>query len=161
MRPLLAALAFLLLASPAWGGGFATTGLGSLPDGKAAGEPWLADVELLGHGRTPWSRAGDIAVVIQKGSVTRRFATREIRPGVYRARVVFPDAGRWRYSVDAGYVQEHFAPVTIAEPAPPAADASGGGTPRWPLALGAGLLAALATALVLRGPPRRRLSPAT
>ena len=160
MRSLLVFLLFALLASPALGGGFATTGLSSLPDGVAPGEPWVVDVTVLGHGRTPASGL-EPSVAIASGSVKRSFAAREVRPGVYRARVVFPDAGRWRYSVDSGFGlgPESFAPVDIVERQTASA---GTESPRWPIALGAGLLAALATALVttVRHRPHQRTATA-
>ena len=86
-------------------------------------------------------------------------------PGVYRAEVVFPRAGRWEYEVNDGFVDEThtFAPVEIAAagagarpprpaarptPCPRPAD-DGGGDRRgagWParalaLAAAAGVLA--------------------
>lgn len=155
----LAAVTLLLcavLAAPASGGGFATTGLSSLPDGVAPGEPWEVDLTVLAHGRTPATNLKP-AITISRGGERRRFAAQEVRPGVYRARVVFPSEGRWRYAVDSGYgIQpETFAPVDIRPRAEaPAATSS---SPRWPLAIGAGLLAALAVALALprlhRRPP--------
>ena len=147
---------FAVLPAPALGGGFATTGLSSLPDGTAVGEPWVVDVTILGHGRTPAAGMSP-AVVISRGAEKRSFPAREVRPGVYRARVVFPDAGRWRYAVDSGWglPPETFAPVDIAPAAAPVATSSSD-LPRWPLAIGAGLLAALAVAgagpLLRRGP---------
>jgi len=141
-------LLFAVLAAPASGGGFATTGLSSLPDGVAPGEPWQVDVTVLAHGRTPATNLKP-AITIEQGTERRRFAAQPVGPGVYRARVVFPSAGRWRYAVDSGYgVQpETFAPVDIQPRAEAPAAASG--SPRWPLAIGAGLLAALAVALAM------------
>lgn len=171
MRPLLVILGFLLLAAPAHGGGFATTGLSSLPDGKAAGEPWVVDIEILQHGIRPSSGA-EPKIVISDGAVRRSFAAREISDGVYRAEVVFPRAGRWRYAVRSVWGVERFVPVKIAaradtaaaaasrRPVAPAAAGDDGGTPRWPIALGAGLIAALITVAALRRSPRRRVSPA-
>jgi hypothetical protein len=149
-------LLFALLAAPASGGGFATTGLSSLPDGTAAGEPWVVDVTILGHGRTP-AEGMSPSVIISRAGEQRRFDAVEVRPGVYRARVVFPDAGRWRYAVDSGWglPPERFAPVDIAASAPAASSSSD--LPRWPLAIGAGLLAALTvagTGPLLRRRPR-------
>lgn len=160
MRSLLVVSLFALCAAPAFGGGFATTGLSSLPDGVAPGEPWVVDVTVLGHGRTPASGL-EPSIAIASGSVKRSFPAREVRPGVYRARVVFPDAGRWRYSVDSGFGlgPETFAPVEIREARTASATTAG---PRWPIALGAGLIAALATALLrtVRHRPRQRTATA-
>jgi hypothetical protein len=147
MRRLLAstALLFALHAAPALGGGFSTTGLSPLPDGVAPGEPWVVDVTILGHGVTPLDDMRP-SVTISRGSEERSFPARPRGDGVYRATVVFPDAGRWRYAVDNGYggPAETFGAVDIAEPA--AATPADGGSARWPVALGAGLVAALLAA---------------
>ena len=161
MRRLLAftVLAFVLLAAPALGGGFATTGLSSLPDGTAPGEPWVVDVTVLAHGRTPIAGM-EPTITIARGADERTFAARPIRTGVYRAEVVFPDAGRWSYEVDSGFGlgPETFAPVDIRAPdtAPAAASSDSG---RWLAALGAGLLAGLVAALLTRRRPGRQPLP--
>ena len=87
------------------------------------------------------------------------------RAGVYRARVMFPSAGRWTYAVDDDFSQVHElgsvrigaggdcrppwqrAPASVAPP-----DSGGGVTLAGALgiALGAGLLAALFTAALRR-----------
>lgn len=146
MRSLLIVLLFALPAAPAFGGGFATTGLSSLPDGVAPGEPWVVDVKVLWHGRTPATGLSP-SITITNGSTERTFVARSVRPGVFRARVVFPEAGRWRYTVDSsfGLGPESFAPVEIREAQTASATTN---EPRWAIALGAGLLAALMTALI-------------
>jgi hypothetical protein len=164
---------FAALAAPALGGGFATTGLSSLPDGTAPGEPWVGDVTVLAPGRTPLPGMKP-QITISRGSEERSFPAKPIRTGVYRAEVVFPDAGRWAYEVDSGYGlgPETFAPVDIrrsgAAAATPvdirrsdaAAATRGDGDSRWLGALGAGLLAGLITAVATRRRPRRGPLPA-
>ena len=159
-----------LLAMPAGAaaGGWATVGLSSLPTGTAAGEPWDVRLTVLQHGRTPLSGVTPkIRVTSADGRTTRSFTARPTaRPGVYRARVVFPEAGSWRFVVDDGFSLTHdFAPVRIAagaaEPAPaqastprPAGPAAAGGGPdlaaAFGAALAAGLLAAGLCALIVR-----------
>ncbi len=87
------------------------------------------------------------------------------KPGVYRAEVVFPTAGRWTYQVDDGFIsgQPHsFPAVDIGAPASaPATAASttaddGGPSMLW-LGLGIALLALAAAVLLLRD--RRRPRP--
>jgi hypothetical protein len=135
-RPLLllATVSALVLAGTAAAGGWATVKLSSLPNGLSAGEPWVVDITVLQHGRTPVDGLKP-TVTIRKvgaartlsadsrlvGSESRTFATRSTdRTGVYRARVVFPSAGMWRFEVyDAftayGGARTHrFAPVKIA-----------------------------------------------
>jgi hypothetical protein len=154
----------LLVLPPAAGaGGFATVGLSSLPTGTVAGEPWDVRLTILQHGRTPLSGVSPrIRVTSADGETTRSFAARPTgRAGVYRASVVFPAAGSWRYVVDDGFSLTHeFAPVRIgagsAEPTaapataqrPPApAGAAGDGGPD----LAAAFVAALAVGLLVAG----------
>ena len=102
-------------------GCWATVGLSSLPKaGHQAGKPWLVTVRVLQHGRTPLADA-EPEIRIRKG--TGRVTTFAARPtatvGSYRARVVFPTAGRWSFSVYDGFVPHcasvhSFRAVTIA-----------------------------------------------
>jgi len=161
MRPfLLAALAILVLPAAALAGGFATAGLSSTPEGVQPGEPWAVDVTILQHGRTPMTDV-EPAVIIKGGKGTqKRFAAEQrfaaektSTPGVYRAVVTFPEAGRWSYEVDDGFtnaVPHTFPAVTIsASGAPVSSGASGSESPWWPLLLLAPVLAG-AAALLLR-----------
>src|SRR3954471_7617537 len=116
-----AVAAGLALPAGAAAGGFATVGLSSLPDGTPPGTPWHVTLKILQHGRTPLSdlrpsvriRSGD-------GKTTRTFAAKPAaKAGLYTADVVFPAAGRWRYSVNDGFTQTHrFAPVAIGSSKP-------------------------------------------
>jgi hypothetical protein len=128
----LAAASALVLAGTAVAGGWATVQLSSTPRGLSAGEPWVVDITVLQHGRTPLDglkptltirkSVPRITNAVAKGRPTiRSFAARPTgRPGVYRARVVFPSAGTWRYEVYDGFVQyggartHTYAPVRIA-----------------------------------------------
>jgi hypothetical protein len=152
----LALLLALLVAPPALAGGWATVGLDSTPAGVAAGDSWDVDITVLQHGRTPLSGITPI-VRIRSGGTTREFtATPTSAPGVYRAAVVFPTAGRWHYEVLDGFrseVPHTFAPVDIA-----GAPARGGGIATGWL-WGAGAAALLALAVL--GLDRRRRAPAT
>lgn len=156
----------LALACPAaaLGGGYATLGLQSLPEGIEPGEPWKAEFIVLAHGRTPaLDLHPSVTVTRADGSIVGTFPGRQVnKSGLYRARVVFPDRGRFEYVIDDGYSQRHtFPPVTIGagdgDPAPspapaqppaqrPVAEPTGGDGASVPLALvlagGAGFLAA-------------------
>ncbi len=169
-----AALAAVLIApATTLGGGWATVGLSSLPDGVGPGEPWVVDLTVLQHGRTPLE--GVEPTVLIRGafdSGEKEFVAKPTeRAGVYRARVVFPSEGRFTYSVDDDFSQVHeLGAVRIgaggerAMAAPAAArtvagppDSGDGVTLAGALgiALGAGLLAALVTAaLRRRGEPK-------
>jgi hypothetical protein len=168
-------LLLLALACPATalGGGYATVGLQSLPDGIEPGEPWTAEFVVLAHGRTPFVD-GHPSVTVRRadGELVDVFPARLVnQSGLYRARVVFPEAGRYDYVIDDGYSQRHTFPrVTVGgggdDPAPaptpagadPASEPAAAGLPAddgssVPLALalaaGAGLLAAWLALMLL------------
>jgi hypothetical protein len=164
-----------LAAGPASAGGWATVGLDSVPDGVRAGEPWVVHLTILQHGRTPLGGVQpDLTISNVRGEATRTFAARPTgRPGVYRARVVFPSAGSWRYVVDDDFSARHsFGPVRVlaagsgssasvpvATATPPAGDGDDGGP--WG-ALGAALAAGLIAAglvVLLQRRPRGGASP--
>ena len=128
----IAAASTLALAGTAAAGGWATVQLSSLPRGLSAGEPWVVDITVLQHGRTPLDGLKPTLTIrksppritsgVAKGRPTiRTFAARPTgSPGVYRARIVFPSAGTWRFEVYDGFVQcngartHRYAPVKIA-----------------------------------------------
>jgi hypothetical protein len=149
MRKLLCVLtlALALVAAPAAGaGGFATVGLSSLPAGTAAGETWTVDLKVLAHGRTPVDGIAPLVRITGGDGQTREFAARPTgETGVYRADVVFPREGTWRYEVWDGYTQTHtFKAVAIGTPAD-------GSFPYFSTALAAVLALALAgSVLVVR-----------
>jgi hypothetical protein len=155
MRLVAMAVLALVFVPAAWAGGWSTVGLRSTPDGLAPGEPWNAEFTVLAHGVTPLNDVKP-TLTISNGAVSRTFAaTRASRPGTYRATVVFPTAGTWRYSVHDGYlagVTHTFPPATIRAGAPVVPRAEGG-THAWLAIPGAACLFA-ALALVVRD--RRR-----
>ena len=130
----LAAVVALVCASTALAGGWATVKLSSQPRGLAAGEPWVVDVTVLQHGLAtqplcclkPTVTIRKVVAARTTSSVAKEPLIRTFRAlptsraGVYRARVVFPGAGTWRYEVyDAfttyGGARTHrFKPVTIS-----------------------------------------------
>ena len=116
--PVLAALALALPAAGAQAGGFATAGLSSTPEGVAPGEPWKVDITVLQHGRTPLDGLVP-RVRIASGGTSRDFVAKPAGdPGVYRAEVVFPSAGRWDYVVLDGFIDampHTFPPVQIGD----------------------------------------------
>ena len=152
----------LLLTAPAvaHAGGFATTGLSSTPDGLRAGEPWKVELTILQHGRTPLDGV-EPSITLTNGATgkTEYVAAKPTgRPGVYEARAVFPDAGRWTYAVDYGFSRVHDYPaVTIGGAASAPAAAGGDGFP-WSALLVA-LLAGLAAAGLTTVLRRRRARP--
>jgi hypothetical protein len=162
-----AALAAALIApGTALAGGWATVGLSSLPDGTSPGEEWVVDLTVLQHGRTPLEGVQPRVLVRRAGGGSEKAFTAEPtqRSGVYRARVVFPSAGEWSYSVDDDFSQVHqlgsvrigagsseapLAPAAVTpKPAPPDDGVTLAGA--LGIALGAGLVAALLTAALRR-----------
>ena len=163
MRRILFLGVVLALAVPATAaaGGWTTVGLTAPPpDDVRAGTTWTAELTVLQHGRTPLEGQKPI-LTIRSGPRTATFAAAATgRPGVYRARVVFPAAGSWKVSVDHGWgVQHDFGPFAIdggTVHAGRTGEAGDDGSWLPPLAaVLAGLVAAGAAALALR---RRRES---
>lgn len=127
-----AAAVALVCASTALAGGWATVRLSSSPKGMSADEPWVVNITVLQHGLASQPLSGlKPTVTIRKVTQVRLASTAPMksltfkarptsRTGVYRARVVFPSAGTWRYEVyDAfttyGGARTHkFKPVKIA-----------------------------------------------
>ena len=159
-------LVLLLLASAvASAGGFATAGLSSTPSGVAPGQPWKVDVTVLQHGRTP-AEGLTPRIVISSRDATREFAAKPTgKPGVYRATVVFPSAGRWGLQVLDGFndaLPHSFPAVQIADTpatAPPAPSDDGAIASGWLWAAGGAL--ALALALLAADVLKRRPARAT
>ncbi len=126
-----AAAVALVCASTALAGNWATVRLSSSPKGLSADEPWVVTITVLQHGLAsqplcclePTVTISRVAQVRSISAARKKSLTFRARPtgrtGVYRARVVFPDAGTWRYEVfDAfttyGGARTHkFAPVKI------------------------------------------------
>jgi hypothetical protein len=130
-RPLIVvAVAALVYASTALAGGWATVKLSSSPKGLSAGEPWVVDITVLQHGLAtqPLCCLKPTVTIRRIASARSVSATLEYtfrarptnRTGHYRARVVFPRAGTWRYEVYDGFTAyggartHRFAPVKIA-----------------------------------------------
>ena len=97
------AVAAVLLPAAALAGGWATVQLSSTPKGSQAGTPWVVNLTVLQHGVTPLAGVTP-EVRIAQGTVSRVFTARPTgRTGVYRARVVFPRAGTWRWTIWDGF----------------------------------------------------------
>ena len=161
MRPLvLAALLTLALAATAAAGGFATAGLDQMPATAAPGSTWSPEITVLGHGRTPADGVEPI-VILTSGERTERFPARPAgRPGVYRADVTFPAAGRWSVAVDSGWGvgEDTVGAIDVSARAGTAAappSRSGDGLPPLVPAVLAGLAAALLTGAIQRRRHRR------
>ena len=129
---IVAAAVALVYASTALAGNWATVRLSSSPKGMSAAEPWVVNITVLQHGLAsqplcclkPTVTISRVAQVRTTSAALKKSLTFRARPtsrtGVYRARVVFPDAGTWRYEVYDGFTvfggarTHKFAPVKIA-----------------------------------------------
>ena len=108
---IVAAVVALTWASTALAGGWATVKLSSTPKGLAADEPWVVDITVLQHGLASQPlcclrptvtirRVGPVRTTTALGKKALTFRARSMsRSGVYRAKIVFPSAGTWRYEV--------------------------------------------------------------
>lgn len=119
---LLVLAAGLVLPGVAHAGCSATVGLSSLPKpGLEPGKPWVVTIRVLQHGRTPMSDAKpEVRIRNAAGKLFVFKGRKTARVGSYRARVVFPAAGRYRLGVYDGFpyaecARVHtFKPVVIA-----------------------------------------------
>ena len=98
-------VASFALAGLARAGCMATVGLSSTPKaGHAAGRPWVVTIRVLQHGRTPMPDAKpEIRIRNAAGKLFVFKGKTTDRVGSYRARVVFPKAGRYALSVYDGF----------------------------------------------------------
>ena len=144
MRKLVVVLALLtaLVPAAALAGGWATVKLSSSPKGAQAGVPWVVDLTVLQHGVTPLDGLAPVLTITNGAGDWATFTgTATGKPGVYRADVVFPAGGTWKYSVWDDFSQTHtFNPVEVAAP---------GSFPLFELALGIALAIALAAATIV------------
>ncbi len=110
--------AALVVAGLAQAGCMATVGLSSLPKaGQTAGTPWVVTIRVLQHGRTPMSDANPEVRIQRTGGRMLVFrATPTSRVGSYRARVVFPRAGRYSLAVYDGFPVKECAVVHTFNP---------------------------------------------
>ena len=107
------AAAGLTLAGIAQAGCMATVGLDSTPKaGHPAGKPWVVTIRVLQHGRAPMSDAKpEVRIRNAAGKLFVFKAKKTARVGSYRARVVFPKAGRYSLGVYDGFPVKECARV--------------------------------------------------
>jgi hypothetical protein len=155
----------LVLPGAAHAGGWATLELSSTPDGVRAGQEWVVDLKVLQHGRTPLEDATPSVTISRRGTdVSRKFAAHKTgQAGVYRATVVFPNAGDWKYAVDDGFTQVHaypavrIAPEAQAQAAPARQTTAAGRDGGFPWEVAAALAIGLAAAVMTLALQRRRM----
>ena len=98
-------VAMLAVTAAANAGCMATVGLSSTPQpGLAAGKPWVVTLRVLQHGRTPMPDAKpEVRIRNAAGKLFTFKAKMTDVVGSYRARVVFPKAGRYSLGVYDGF----------------------------------------------------------
>jgi hypothetical protein len=106
----------LVLPAAARAGCMATAGLAPPPDGLDAGERWNARLSILQHGVRPLDGLRPRITIVNAATGDRTaFAARPAgAPGEYRASVVFPSGGTWRYEVWDGFTHMDGSPVPCA-----------------------------------------------
>jgi len=111
-------VAGLALPGVARAGCWATVGLSSLPrPGLEPGQPWVVTIRVLQHGRTPMPDAKPAVRIRNAAGKLFVFSARPTaRIGSYRARVVFPAAGRYRLGVFDGFPYAACARVHTFKP---------------------------------------------
>ncbi len=107
------AVSGLALAGAAQAGCMATVGLSSMPKADhAAGEPWIVTIRVLQHGRTPMPDAKpEVRIRNAAGKLLVFKGRKTAKVGSYRARVVFPKAGRYSLGVYDGFPYAECAKV--------------------------------------------------
>jgi hypothetical protein len=103
----------LAFTAAAYAGCMATVGLSSMPKpGLQAGQPWVVTVRVLQHGRTPMPDAKpEVRIRNAAGTLFVFKARKTAVVGSYRARVVFPKAGRYALRVYDGFPVKECARV--------------------------------------------------
>lgn len=113
----LALIFALVLAFPAFAGGWAVITLDELPTDVVAGEPVTIGFTVRQHGRTPMT---DIdPTVSARLSTDENFmvhAEPEGEPGHYAANLTFPKEGNWEWSIKAFTMDQLMPTLSVAAP---------------------------------------------
>jgi len=111
-------VAALTVTAAAYAGCSATVGLSSRPKADhAVDKPWIVTLRVLQHGRTPMPDATPEVRI--RNATGKLFVFKARKTGVvgsYRARVVFPKAGRYSLGVYDGFPYSECARVHTFKP---------------------------------------------
>ena len=109
-----AAAAALAVPGIASAGGMGAWALHGPDKGIRAGETWLAQLRVVACQGTPMNMAPTVAITDASGQKLTFQGRKAGADGKYVARVVFPSAGKWSYSVWLlGYTQEQRGPFVV------------------------------------------------
>lgn len=100
---LIIVLLTLLTVTPVMAGGWAVISLDSLPGEIIAGQPVSIGFTVLQHGRTPLDGLDPVLRLthIESGEDLTVYAKAEGNSGHYSAILTLPEAGSWRWSIQA------------------------------------------------------------
>ena len=107
----------VLVPATALAGGWATVQLSSTPKGAKAGVPWVVNLTVLQHGVTPLENVQPHVRIEQGTARTAVPRTSDREDGRLQARVVFPRAGTWRWSIWDGFSRTHTYKAVKVAPA--------------------------------------------
>jgi len=113
----LAVLLSVVLAIPAFAGGWAVITLDELPTGVVAGEPLTVGFTVLQHGKTPMD--GLDPTITATSSNSESFvvhAKPEGETGHYAATLTFPAEGSWNWSIQAFSMELAMPMLSVAAP---------------------------------------------
>jgi hypothetical protein len=118
----IAALGFALLLSlvvaiPAFAGGWAVITLDELPGNVVAGEPLNVGFTVLQHGITPMAGLDPtVTATLFKDEQFVVYAEPDGKPGHYTATLTFPKEGDWSWSIQAFTMDQLMPTLSVAAP---------------------------------------------
>lgn len=111
----LALLLSLLVAVPAFAGGWAVIVLDELPANLVAGQPATIGFTVLQHGRSPMDGLEPrIIANLYKEQEIVVHAEPDGEPGHYTASLTFPKEGEWRWFIEAFTMRQLMPMLTVA-----------------------------------------------
>jgi hypothetical protein len=111
--------AVVLLAAPAWAGGWAVTALDPLPRQLKAGHTYTVGYWVLQHGSHPYQ--GDLGptglkLVDDRGRAVAFQGVALREPAHYAAAIAIPHAGRWKLYGQQGIFADYYQVGTLTVP---------------------------------------------
>ena len=125
------------------------------PDGTTVGEPWDVTFQYFRNDALvdPRGVTPSVVIVSDDGTVRRSFPGHLTYKGLWSARVYFPKAGVWHYSIEGfgrASANQRWDPVTIAaQPRPAVTTSSEGGSFPYGWAGGSAAVLLLAAGLAV------------
>lgn len=111
----LALLLSLVIALPAFAGGWAVITLDDLPTNVVAGEPLTIGFTVLQHGMTPMNDLAPTVTVILRNEEKLAFrAEADHKPGHYTATLTLPKEGSWEWYIQAFSMDQRMPELTVA-----------------------------------------------